>query len=369
MRFSPLKKRQFCYICTVKIKNFVNRDQLNDREQSILRYIVQQFILTAVPVGSRNITKRYDIGYSPATVRNIMSDLEESGFIGHPHTSAGRVPTDKGYRFYVDLLMNRDEIDDLARRTINSSLEKVKNEPEELLTTVSRILSSITNQLACVVYPKLDTGVLEKIQLVKITSSRIMAVITIKLGLVKTITLEVSGEIKDEQLAVIQSLLNERLAGLSLAEIRSTFRERMRDVPQQESEIYTVFFDSVDRIFSDGVQGDKIYISGTRHLIRQPEFESPEKIQNVVDLIEDKDILLHVFEKSNEGSGDQVIVSIGKENELPRLDDYSLVTKEYLIGDVKGRLGIIGPKRMEYAKIVAMVDYISLVLTDSLKKT
>lgn len=347
----------------------MNRDQLNDREQSILRYIVQQFILTAVPVGSRNITKRYDIGFSPATVRNIMSDLEESGYIGHPHTSAGRVPTDKGYRFYVDLLMSRDEIDDLARRTINNSLEKVKNEPEELLTTVSRILSSITNQLACVVYPKLETGVLEKIQLVKITSNRILAVITIKLGLVKTITLEVQGEIKDEQLQVIQSLLNERLAGLSLFEIRSTFRERMKDVAQQESEIYTVFFDSVDRIFSDGPQGDKLFISGTKHLIRQPEFESADKIQNVVELIEDRDILLHVFEKSSGGGGDQVVVSIGKENELPRLDDYSLVTKEYLIGDVKGRLGIIGPKRMEYAKIVAMVDYISLVLTDSLIKS
>lgn len=347
----------------------MKRDQLNDREQSILRYIVQQFILTAVPVGSRNITKKYDIGYSPATVRNIMSDLEESGFIGHPHTSAGRVPTDKGYRFYVDLLMNRDEIDEFARKTINNGLEKVINEPEELLTSVSRILSSITNQLACVVYPKLETGVLEKIQLVKITSSRILAVITIKLGLVKTITLEVSGEIKDDQLLVVQSLLNERLAGLSLFEIRSTFRERMRDVAQQESEIYTVFFDSVNRIFSDGPQGEKLYISGTRHLIRQPEFESPDKIQNVVDLIEDKDILLHVFEKSTEGSSDQVVVSIGKENELPRLDDYSLVTKEYLIGGVKGRLGIIGPKRMEYSKIVAMVDYISLVLTDSLIKS
>lgn len=298
-----------------------------------------------------------------------MSDLEESGFIGHPHTSAGRVPTDKGYRFYVDLLMNRDELDELARKTISSGLEKVKNEPEELLTTVSQLLSTITNQLACVVYPKLETGVLERIQLVKITSNRILAVITIKLGLVKTITLEVAGEIKDEQLLVVQSLLNERLAGLSLFEIRKTFRERMRDLPQQESEIYTVFFDSVDRIFSDSMQGDKLYISGTKHLIRQPEFETPDKIQNVVELIEDKDILLHVIEKSTEGSNDQVVVSIGKENELPRLDDYSLVTKEYLIGDVKGRLGIIGPKRMEYAKVVAMVDYISLVLADSLSKS
>lgn len=347
----------------------MSRLQLNDREQSILRYIVQQFIVTAVPVGSRNITKRYDIGFSPATVRNIMSDLEDSGFIGHPHTSAGRVPTDKGYRFYVDLLMNRDKIDDTARKVINDSMEGVKKDPEELLNSVSRILSSITNQLACVVYPKLENGVLEKIQLVPISANRLLAVISIRLGLVKTLTLEVQDELNEHDIQRTQTLLNERLAGLRLSEIRATFKERMKDIGEKENDLFTVFFDSVDRIFTESSQGDKIYIAGTKNLIRQPEFETPEKIQNVVDLIEDKEILMHVFEKKFDYPGDQVVISIGSENELPKMEEYSLVTKEYLIGDVRGRLGVIGPKRMEYAKIVAMVDYISSLLTDSLNKS
>lgn len=298
-----------------------------------------------------------------------MSDLEDSGFIDHPHTSAGRVPTDKGYRFYVDLLMNRDKVDAAAKKAISESMEGAKKDPEELLNAVSRILSSITNQLACVIYPKLENGVLEKIQLVSISSSRLLAVISIRLGLVKTLTLEVQGEINDKDIQRAQTLLNERLSGLSLSEIRSTFRERMKDAGDKENELFTVFFDSVDRIFTEPVQADKIYIAGTKNLIRQPEFETPEKIHNVVELVEDKEILMHVFERKMENPLDQVVISIGRENELPRMEEYSLVTKEYLIGDVRGRLGVIGPKRMEYSKIVAMVDFISSLLTDSLNKS
>src|SRR4030066_202066 len=133
--------------------------ELNDREKSILRYIIQQFILTASPVGSRNITKRYDLGISPATVRNIMSDLEESGFIDHPHTSAGRIPTDKGYRFYVDSLMDIQKVRNSEKTYINKSLDEV-TEIDELFKIASGLLSRITKQLACVSYPNLDSAIL-----------------------------------------------------------------------------------------------------------------------------------------------------------------------------------------------------------------
>src|SRR3972149_6819657 len=139
-------------------------EELNEREKNILRFIIQQFILTASPVGSRNITKKYDIGVSPATVRNIMSDLEESGYIDHPHTSAGRVPTDKGYRFYVDTLMDIQRLRSAERAMINKSLDKNIVETDEMLRITSYLLSSITQQLACVTYPKLDSAIFEKLQ-------------------------------------------------------------------------------------------------------------------------------------------------------------------------------------------------------------
>ena len=153
--------------------------ELNDREKNILRYIIQQFILTASPVGSRNITKKYDIGISPATVRNIMSNLEESGYIDHPHTSAGRIPTDKGYRFYVDSLMDIQKLRSSEIGIINKSFESNHSETDDILNITSLILSSITNQLACVMYPKLDTGVLEKLQIVNLSSTRILVILSI----------------------------------------------------------------------------------------------------------------------------------------------------------------------------------------------
>lgn len=342
--------------------------ELNEREKSILRLIVQQFILTASPVGSRNIVKKYDVGVSPATVRNIMSDLEDFGFIGHPHTSAGRIPTDRGYRMYVDSLMDLQALNDAAQQALREQIESAPSETDELLKIVSRLLSDITNQLACVMYPKLDTGILEKIQLLQITSQRVLVVITISSGLVKTITIETDLEIGESQLQSVQSLLNERLSGLALSEIRLTFAERMQDVHPETKTVLRVFLDSADKLFADTKLEDKLYFNGARHLLKQPEFENPGQFQSVIELIEDKDIIIHILEKSADPTREAVQIMIGSEAQNEKLSNYSLVSKEYHAGNTHGILGIIGPKRMEYAKIVAIVDYISGLLTEMLTR-
>lgn len=340
------------------------KEELNDREKNILRYVIQQFILTATPVGSRYITKKYNVGLSPASVRNIMSDLEESGFIDHPHTSAGRVPTDKGYRFYVDSLMDIQKINNSEKGFINKSLEPNINETDEMLRITSILLSSITNQLACVLYPKLDTGILEKLQIVNLSSTKILIIITIRSGLVKTITLELTSDIKISQIESVQRLLNERLSGLTFAEIRSTFVERFKDVKVEHKPIIRLFVDSLDKIFKNIKQTDKVFIAGTKNIIKQPEFEDPQRFQSVIELIEDRDIIIHILEKYGDAAADQVYISIGKENEIEELKEYSFISKDYMLGDVSGTLGIIGPKRMEYSKVVAIVDYIAKMLTE-----
>ncbi|MDP2301473.1 MAG: heat-inducible transcriptional repressor HrcA [Ignavibacteria bacterium] len=344
-------------------------EELNEREKNVLRYIVQQFVLTASPVGSRILTKKYDMGISPATVRNIMSDLEDSGFINHPHTSAGRIPTDKGYRMYVDALMDIQKLSQTEKHQINRQLETNFNDSDDLLNITARLLSSITNQLACVLYPSFDSGILEKIQLIILTSNRMMAVLSIRSGLVKTITLELSYSISENQLLQIQQILNERLAGLKLSEIRSTVRERLKDIPIDDKPMLTLFIDSADKIFKDIKSESKVLITGAKNLMKQPEFESHERMQGIVELMEEKDIIIHFFEKKNESSNQNVFITIGSENQLDKLDEYSLVTKEYKIGDLVGTLGVVGPKRMEYSKIVAIVDYISKMLSDFLTKT
>lgn len=292
-----------------------------------------------------------------------MSDLEESGFINHPHTSAGRMPTDKGYRVYVDSLMELEHLNKIDQRKIKHSFDQPFSEAEELLSLTSKLLSSITNQIACVLYPSLETGILEKIQLVPISSSRLLVVVSVKSGLVKTITIEYNTEFDEGKILSVQQLLNERLSGLSFSEIRATFRDRFRDVDQNEKPVMTLFLDSVDKIFYDSKKEDKLFLSGTKNLIKQPEFETPGRIQSVIELIEEKEVIVHILEQSSEGKKGEISVSIGREIPSMKMEDYSVITKEYKFGESVGTLGIVGPKRMEYAKIIAIVDYVSTMLT------
>ncbi|HSD63027.1 MAG TPA: heat-inducible transcriptional repressor HrcA [Ignavibacteriaceae bacterium] len=345
----------------------MEQEELTDREKVILRSIIQQFILTASPVGSRFITKKYDIGISPATVRNIMADLEESGFINHPHTSAGRVPTDKGYRFYVDSLMEIQKIKSSEKGIISKGLDFESNETEEILRITSLILSNITRQLACVTYPRLDSGILAKIQLVTLSTNRLLVVISIKGGLVKTITLEVASQLKTSLLESVQDLLNERLSGLTFKEIRSTFKDRFTDINEEQKPVIRLFVESVDRIFKEASSGSNLFITGAGNIIKQPEFEDPEKFPGIIELLENKDIIIHILDKGSGSGTNQVFISIGSENEDRKLEEYSFVSKEYQYGDTSGTLGVIGPKRMEYSKVVAIVDYMTKMLSEIFK--
>ncbi|MDZ7766324.1 MAG: heat-inducible transcriptional repressor HrcA [Melioribacteraceae bacterium] len=343
--------------------------ELTEREKSILRYVIQQFILTANPVGSRNIAKRYDIGLSPASIRNIMSDLEESGFLNHPHTSAGRVPTDKGYRFYVDSLMDPPNLQSIDKDLINSGLEAIHGDTDEMLKITALLLTNITSQLALVTYPKFEHAVLEKIQIVQLSSRRILVVVTVESGFVKTITLEISVDIDMNSIRTVEQFLNERLSGLKFSEIRDTITERVKDFNQDEYKpIIRVFLDSVNQLFADQHITDKSFITGTKNILNHPEFEDREQFKGVIELIEDKDIIIHVTESTRTGDIDKVSITIGSENRETRFSDYSIVTKEYKVGEATGTLGIIGPKRMEYSKIVATVAYIAQLLSEELKQ-
>jgi len=296
-----------------------------------------------------------------------MSDLEDSGFINHPHTSAGRIPTDKGYRYYVDSLMDIDKLNLKEKGLIDSSIGSLLDEADEIVKVTSRLLSSITKQIACVTYPNLESGIFEKIQIISLTSTKILVVISIKSGLVKTITMELETEIKESQRESIQSLLNEKLAGLSLEEIRNTFRERFSDADEEQRPIIRLFIDSVDKLFKDDIKTDRMILTGAKNIIQQPEFENPENFQSIVELIEDKDVIIHIMEKSSISKNEEVYISIGSENLEKKLKEYSFVSKEYKFGETGGTLGIIGPKRMEYSRIVAIVDYLAKVLTEHLK--
>lgn len=335
----------------------VNNDQLSERERDILRHVVHNYIQTAVPIGSRYISKRFEKQLSPATIRNVMADLEELGFLSHPHTSAGRVPTDIGYRYYVDYLM---EVSDLSNRQ-KDEIEKQLDAAlagETLLRETSKLLGKITKQLSVVTSPHIASGVFEKLELLPISASKLLVVISIRSGLVKTIMLEVGVELSRQSLEQINRLLNERLAGLTLQQIRETFAERVKDVQDDKTGLVRLFIDSVDKLFDDVREHDKVHISGTQNIIDQPEFGDPRNFRSVIELIENDDIIVHLLEKHDELEKDFVI-TIGSENEDQKAKEYSVVTATYNLKGVMGRVGIIGPRRMDYAKAVPLIDYVA----------
>lgn len=344
----------------------MNNLELSEREKTILRYVIHQYILTANPVGSRNISKKYDVGFSPATIRNVMADLEESGLLGHPHTSAGRVPTDFGYRFYVDSLMGIPTLTTTEKRAAESAINSSSQETNDLIKATSTILSDITHQLACITYPQMSNSVLEKIQIVKLSTSKILVIVTVVSGLVKTITLELRANYGQSDLANIQRILNQRLSGLKFTEIRETIVDRFKSIySTQFNPIIRVFLDSAEKIFADN-SDNKSVVTGAKNIITQPEFEELDQFQGIIELVEDRDIIVHVMKESMSDDLKDVNIKIGSENMEERFIKYSLVTKEYSVGEAVGSVGIIGPKRMEYSKVIATVEYVAELLTKNL---
>lgn len=331
-------------------------EELSERERGILRHVVHDYIRTAIPVGSRYISKRFEAALSPATIRNVMADLEEEGYLSHPHTSAGRIPTDLGYRYYVDYLMEIEQLTALEKQVIQGQLDKTPD-PTEMLRETSRLLSKISKQLSVVSSPHLESGIFEKIELIPLSSSRLLVVMSIRSGLVRTIMLEVGMDIKREVLDRVGSLLNERLSGLTLREIRESFPDRVRDVQDEQTGLVRLFIDSVDEVFTDS-HDEKVHIAGTQNIIDQPEFVDPKHFRSVIELIENQDMIVHLLER-HEGSDKNFVITIGSENDESRAQDYSVVTATYSSEGVTGRVGLIGPKRMNYSKLVPLVDYVA----------
>lgn len=335
---------------------------LSDREQSVLRIVVHNFIQTAIPVGSRYISKHFEPQLSAASIRNVMSDLEERGFLSHPHTSAGRIPTDVGYRFYVDYLMEMQHLSDGDRTTIQQQLDTV-TDTEELLRETSKLLGKITRQLSIVTSPHLSSGVFEKLELIPVASSKLLVIISVRTGIVRTIMIEVGMEIRRDRLDQVARILNERLSGLTLKEARDTFFDRMRDIQDEQSGLVRLFIDSVDQLFSDSREKEKIHIAGTGNIIDQPEFGDPHNFRSVIELIENEDIIVHLLEK-HDVQEQQFVVTIGAENQDNNANNYSIVTATYNVDGVTGRVGIIGPTRMNYSKVIPLVDHVAKTIAE-----
>ncbi|MGY8823118.1 MAG: heat-inducible transcriptional repressor HrcA [Candidatus Latescibacterota bacterium] len=329
---------------------------ISSREIQVLQALVRAHIALGVPVGSRTLGESYSLGVSPATIRNALASLEEKGYVHQPHTSAGRVPTERGYRFYVTQCMAEEALElDAGGAVLRRELEAqlCEGDMQEIMAQLAHIIGDVSKQLGLVLAPRFEQGVLGRIELVSLAENRLLLVVSINQGLMKSLVIEVGSGLSREDLETMNRLLNERLYGLNLAEIRHTVRERLRNLEERNPQLLRAVVDEIEALAQ--TNGDLLYVSGTSNLCLQPEFGDSLRVAGLVDLAEKKNLLAHLM---SERRG--VVVTIGEDHPLAAMRHCGMVTASYEVEGGLGVIGIIGPTRMPYESLVTLVNYAAL---------
>src|SRR5918998_3769052 len=333
-------------------------EQLSARELRVLEAVVQTYIETAEPAGSQTIARKFGLGVSPATIRSTMSELEDKGYLFHPHTSAGRIPTDRAYRVYVNEIMRLAPPTSQAQDTLRAELTGSRNAVEEILRRAAQVLGVLTQELGVAVAPALDQVVLERLELVQVSSDRLLLVFNLRSGVVRTIFVGVPGMVAPGSVQRVAQILNERLSGLTLKEIRGTLPERLRDAAGTDGgrELLNIFIAEGDGLFDLSNEDSSVVLGSAQMLVDQPEFASNSRMRDLLRLTEGRDLLKQALESRRQRG---LSITIGGENPDARLSDFTLVTSSYEAGGLKGVIGVMGPTRMPYDKIIGLVEHTS----------
>jgi heat-inducible transcriptional repressor len=340
-------------------------ESLTEREKAVLESLIDYYIAMATPVGSRVIANKYRLGISPATIRNTMQDLEEMELITHPHTSAGRIPTDKGYRIYVDTLLEPEELTPSEEEQIKSEILIDYAAVEDLLEQTSRVLAGVSNQLGVTIAPRFDQGILTRIDLIPVAEKKVLVVLAVKHGLVRTVLLEAESNLRTQELHKTADILNERLCGLTLGDIKASMDQRLKEASTADPKLIKLFLDSSENLLNFP-ETEQMHLGGTTNIVDQPEFKDRDKLRSLIELIEEKRFLAELI--CAKGIKDGITITIGKEIERGEMQSCSLVTSTYKAGKLSGTIGIIGPTRMRYAKLVSLVDYTAKLLSEILSR-
>lgn len=342
-------------------------EELGEREQRVLAAIVQTYIETAEPAGSKTVAARSGLGISPASIRSTMSDLESKGYLFHKHTSSGRIPTDQAYRVYVDTLMRHSPPSRAARETLSAELGARGGAIDLVLRRAAQVLTVLTHELGVAAGPLLDETVLDRLELLQVASDRLLLVLSLRSGVARTIFVEVSGALAPEVVQRVAGLLNERLSGLSLRVIRATLADRLRDADGtgQGTELLNIFISQGEELFQGEGAADEVLLGSATVLAGQPEFASSnDRMRELLELTEQRDRLGKALAERRTGG---LSITIGAENPDPRLAGFTLVTSTYRSGDLRGVIGVLGPTRMPYDKIIGLVDHTSRLVEGLMK--
>ena len=334
---------------------------LDDRKKKVLQAIVEEYINTAEPVSSNALTNKYGLNYSSATIRNEMADLEKSGYLDKTHTSSGRIPSEKGYRYYVDELIKDDDISLEEIKYISSKLETKVNEIEELTKITANTISEVTHYTTLSIGPRNDEQIIEEIKFVQLGQRMIMAVILTESGLVKETIIKFDEDITPKQVETVNYMFNQKLKGKPLATIKGPLEDYLFDEMKYSVNVIKPIIEQIKKAIEEDSQ---IYLEGTNKSFELPEFNSLEVAKNFVNVLDTKEELMQ--DMLNSGFAKDINVYIGNENEKEELKDFSIVTFRHKVGNKDlGTIGIIGPKRMDYSKVISVMKYISKKLNEN----
>jgi len=345
-----------------------HEDLLDERTQNILIAVVQSFIQTADPVGSRTISRRFDFGLSPATIRNVMSDLEELGFLEQPHTSAGRIPTDKGYRLYVNYLQTLEMPSLEEAELISKRYSTYQGATDEVILTTSQLLSEVS-RYAGIVLCTFSTAIFKQIEFIKIRGKQVLAIFVMQSAIVHNKVITLDEDLSQDELRTISNYLNQEFSGQSLPMIRQRVLERMNEEKAQYNLLSQQAMTIGAKTFENSVLTEAdIYLGGTSNILDQPEFmTNVEHMKELFKAFEEKNRLIRILDRCIAEAGINVI--IGSETSLGDIHDCSFVTHTYSYDDqTMGVLGVVGPKRMAYPRIMALVDYTADVVSRTLTR-
>jgi heat-inducible transcriptional repressor len=329
-------------------------ESLSERERRVLEAVIETYIATAEPAGSLTVARRSALGISPASIRSTMSELEVKGYLYHPHTSAGRIPTDRAYRLYVDAMVQLVPPDPQVREHLEIELSTGLSS-EDLLIRAAQVLGILTQELGVAVAPALEAIVLERVDLVTVSADRLLLVLNLKSGTVRSIYIRLRGVLDRMEVDEVQRVLNERLGGLTLRDIRATYADRLRDAASSPDagELLDIILAEGDGLFDVPERREAVVLGSASVLIEQPEFASNEQMRSLLSLT-DRGLLRDALaERKRHG----LSVTIGGEHQEPGLAGFTLVTSTYRRGSATGVIGVLGPTRMPYDKIVGLVEH------------
>ena len=332
---------------------------LDDRKKKVLQAIVEEYVNTAEPVSSSSLTNHEDLNYSSATIRNEMADLEKAGYLEKTHTSSGRIPSEKGYRYYVDELLQDDNISLEEIKYIQSKLSTKVDAIEDLTKITSQTLSEVTHYTSVAVGPRAEEQKIQEIKFVLLGTRMLMAVILTDTGMVKETIIKFDEDITEDQVETLNYIFNNKLKGKPLEEINQPLKQYILSQMDYSVKVIKPVLEQLNKVVNDT---DKIYLDGTNRIFDLPEFKSLEVAKRFINLIDTKEIVLDLL---NTGFANDINVYIGDESKNKELQDFSIVTfrHKYKNKDL-GTIGIIGPKRMDYSKVISVMKYISKKLNE-----